>query len=76
MELAWFPWQKSLDVKMSLDASRLFAQELLQDNTKENTNGLYHCSFIRSSLFSIPSKNTALIVNLKQIGCLFNRFSS
>ena len=50
MELAWFPWQKSLDVKMSLDASQLFAQELLQANTKENTNDPY-CSLVN---FYVP----------------------
>ena len=33
-----------------------------------------HCSSDRSSLFGIPSKNTTFIENLKQLGCLFNRF--
>ena len=44
--------------------------------TPKKTSMVYidHCSSDRSSLFGIPSKNRAFIVNLEQIDCLFNRF--
>ena len=49
LELAWFPWQKTLDVKMSLDASKLFVQELVQGNTKKKYQwsiSLFLCSLL------------------------------
>ena len=49
LELALFPWQPTLHVKNSLAATKLFVKELVQANTKEKINDLYHCSFVHLS---------------------------
>ena len=41
LELAWVPWQKTLDVKMSLDATKLIVEELVQAITTESINVLF-----------------------------------
>ena len=41
LELAWVPWQKTPDVKMSLDATKLIVEEPVQAITTESTNVLF-----------------------------------
>ena len=42
LELAWVPWQKTLDVKIVLDATKLFLRAWAGQQ-QTNIKGLYHC---------------------------------
>ena len=61
----------TLIIELSLDATQLFVQELIQANNKETINAMSLCSLV---ICWYPFQNTALVVNLEQLDCLFNRF--
>ena len=58
------------DVKMSLEATQLFVQELVQANNKETITVVSLCWLV---ICWYPFQNTALFVNLEQLDRLFNR---